>query len=226
MPTAAQRQKHARSQARYAAKKKAKAEAAARQAETRFEEGNIAAIVHGAKTQAENLPAEYQVIFALDTPSSELIEVLDTMRGAALVMLDALKECGHLDSLKMTGHYQQLISRLVKMSGQISAGKIKPAPWGDLSAGQVEQAQRDLARALSAGITKMQWQYPWLTEHGLVSEYGAFYRAAVEGLASTLAGSATTIETWMMIRQWQENKNAKGSNAYINAARAASARRG
>lgn len=187
-----------------------------------FGQGNSGHLTNGLKAKAENLPAPYQVRFEVATTDrAVLLERLEVMTLGALTLLEALEQCEHLDAGEMVGAYQQLVNRLIKIRGEMEGGKQRPTKFGNLTDERALKMQQDLAHALGYGLTKFSYTYTWLTENGLVTpNKKGFRRRVVKGLASMLAGSATTIETWSAIKQWEDHKNAKGSNAYIEAGRA------
>jgi len=178
-------------------------------------------IVHGVQAEAEHLPAEYQTRFPAETSREVLLTTLEDMTSGAITMLEWLEDCSALEAAKSVGHFQQLVNRLVKLRGQDEGGKLKAAKFGTLTDERAEKFKRELAQALGFGLTKFKFTYTYLREHGLENEDGSYRRHAVEGLGSILAGSATTIETWLAIRQWEDDKNAKPSNSYVDALRRA-----
>lgn len=217
MATAAQKAKHARSQKRYRQRMAGKK----RQQESQFQPENMEHLTSGVSVEnPENLPEVYQTRFPVTTTSEALLTTLEDMTSGALTMLQWLEDCDHLEAAEMVGAYQQLVNRMVKIRGEMEGGSQKATRFGKLTDARAEKMQQELALALGYGLTKFKHTYAWLVEHGLVDDLMKFRRHPVKGLAGILAGSATTIETWSAIRQWEERKNAKGSNAYIEAARA------
>ena len=192
----------------------------------KMKEGHAIRQEHGLHSSVTKLPDSYRVVIPPSADRGMLLDNLGQMLYAGQTILEELTMSAEVETIEFVGPYQQLVRRLSNMSAEIEGGKLTAGRYGKLSPETVEKMQEDYASALSNGLTKLKHAFEWAREYGIMQEVSdkkgkltkrVPRKTLIQGIASTLAGSANIVEGWMRLNNWEQKTTKKAADGYLEA---------
>ena len=160
---------------------------------------------------------DFFVYVSPDETGLDLLDRLQTVTEYAIKIHAMIAGSVNVRNAEIVGHYQKQIDKLLDISAMIKGGRMSGGNYGSLSEDEVDRMKEQLARSLSATLTKLAHTTHIAETSGIFLRTGEVKAYANKGIINLIGGAAHAILRRAKLDQWSARKHKRGGDAMLDA---------